>query len=85
MNIRKEIQEAAHQLEAALAAHDDERGDSWKDEGVGYLLARLDGEVGELKEAIDGADMDAAAQEAIDVTAFGVFLYWRLTHPGEGR
>lgn len=52
-SIRPEIMQFAKRLEEKIAEHDEERGDGWKEESLGYLSERLDQERIELQNVLD--------------------------------
>jgi len=47
MEIRKEIQEFAGQMERVMQAHDQKKGESWKELPVPFLMSKLQEEYAE--------------------------------------
>jgi len=76
---RREVVRFADEMERALRERDDERGDSWRNESVDWLLARLRDEVQELADVLFGTRTNnAVIEEAVDVANFAMFISERV-------
>jgi hypothetical protein len=68
MELRREIQDFAEEMEYKMALKDEERGDSWK---------RMAMEVLELKKAIEEKGFVEVTKEAADVANISMMIAWR--------
>ena len=74
--IRSEIQRFALFMDLKLSKHERQRGDSWRDEPVSYLMDRLEEEVEELKAAVAGGESAVRiTAEAADVANFAMMIH----------
>jgi hypothetical protein len=80
MELRNEVREFAEQMEMKLCEHDDDRGDSWKNEPLQFFKDRLIQEMDELLKELDSPNphVTRSTKEAADVANFCMMLSWRL-------
>lgn len=73
--VREEIKEFAIAMEEIMRKHDSEKGSSWKNLPVEYLLLKLQEEYGE-------ASVDVAKNplELVDLANVSMMLYHRYKH-----
>jgi NTP pyrophosphatase (non-canonical NTP hydrolase) len=74
---RVEVHEFAKAMEAKLAEHDCDRGDSWKRAGSDRLLKGLGAEVAELKQELSRGTvcLENVRGEAADVANFAMMIF----------
>jgi hypothetical protein len=81
--LRPELKAFAEAMEDKLRERDPDRGDSWKECDELFLTGALSDEMREIAEA---SNAEERAAEAVDVSNFLFFLWWRATQMTlEGR
>lgn len=80
MILRKEVREFAEQMEMKLCEHDDDRGDSWKNEPLDFFKMRLWDEFKELMDELDTPKphVTKSIKEAADLGNIAMMACWRV-------
>jgi hypothetical protein len=80
MLIRKEIQEFAEEMEMKMSQHDDDRGDSWKNEPLEFFKKRLYEEFDELMKELDAPNphITKSVKEGADLANIAMMACWRV-------
>jgi len=80
MLIRKEILEFAEEMEMKMSQHDDDRGDSWKNEPLEFFKKRIYEEFDELMKELDAPKPHTrkSVQEGADLANIAMMACWRV-------
>lgn len=74
--LRPEVLEFAHVMEARLRANDEKRGHyGWRRETTSWLLGRLRAETEEFRQAVETGSVASVLHEAADVANFAMFVW----------
>lgn len=85
IKLRPEVESFAAAIEAKLQLHDEDRGETWKDDTIRGLFVRLEDEIREARDAYEDCDSEALASELVDVGAFARFIVDNLSRPRRGK
>jgi len=72
---RREIFQFAHAMEAEMARHDAEKGDSWKECAIDVIQGLLSDNFEDWADAIEGSMISNA--KLIDIANLAMMLWWR--------
>jgi len=83
-SLKEEIERFTLSMLHVLESHDDEKGDSWEDEHVTYLVDRLQEELDELKRAFCNCDPRSVRREAVDVANYAFMIVHNINRLFKG-
>lgn len=83
LKIRSDITEFSAAMEFEMSENDDERGDSWKEEDLDFMIGRIHEEVREINRESDNLDFDemdkkqlaSVMREAADAGNFNMMIW----------